>query len=248
MIKRYLKVWWLFTVSSFQIQLNVRWGLALFLFAKILRFATFTFFLIILLNSTKVLAGYSLDQTILFFLSFNFLDILSQLLFREVYRFRPTVLSGTFDFYLIKPINPLFRSLFTGPDLLDFVTFIPLELKFFIISASSLETHSLFGIAPSEFVLQIDCFEISLRIWQFFPIGFYGNPIRNDFYVILIAYLICAYNSDSGNVIFFAVGNFHSEKKFKLSLNGRSLKIWRAQYSILLYLDLALSFELILDD
>ena len=133
-MKKYLKVWWLFTVSSFQIQLNVRWGLALFLFAKILRFAIFTFFLVILLNSTKVLAGYSLDQTILFFLSFNFLDILSQLLLREVYRFRSVVLSGTFDFYLIKPINPLFRSLFTGPDLLDFVILIPLifTIIFFI--------------------------------------------------------------------------------------------------------------------
>ncbi len=125
-MKKYLKVWWLFTASSCQVQLNIRWGLALFLVAKVLRFFTFTFFLVILLSSTKVLAGYSLDQTILFFLSFNLLDILSQLLFREVYRFRSAVLAGTFDFYLSKPINPLFRSLFTGPDLLDFITLIPL--------------------------------------------------------------------------------------------------------------------------
>lgn len=126
MIKRYLRIWWLFSIASFQTQLNVRWGLALFLIAKVLRFATFTFFLVVLLKTTKVLAGYSLDQTILFFLSFNLLDILSQLFFREVYRFRQAVLFGNFDFYLIKPINPLFRSLFAGPDLLDFITLIPL--------------------------------------------------------------------------------------------------------------------------
>ncbi len=134
MIKKYLKIWWLYAVASIQIQLNVRWGLALFLIAKLLRFATFTLFLVILLSSTKLLAGYNLDQTILFFLSFNLLDILSQLLFREVYRFRGVVLSGSFDFYLIKPINPLFRSLLTGPDLLDFVTLLPLVLAiiFFI--------------------------------------------------------------------------------------------------------------------
>ncbi|MBI2196320.1 ABC-2 family transporter protein [Candidatus Daviesbacteria bacterium] len=127
-MKKYLKVWWLYTINSFEVQLNVRWGLILFLFAKILRFAAFAFFLVVLVSSTKVLAGYSLDQVILFFLSFNLLDILSQLLFREVYRFRAAVVSGNFDFYLIKPLNPLFRSLFTGADLLDFITLIPLLL------------------------------------------------------------------------------------------------------------------------
>lgn len=134
MIKRYLKIWWLFTINSFQTQLSVRWGLALFLIAKILRFALFLTFLIILVKGTKSFAGYNLDQVILFFLSFNFLDILSQLLFRDVYRFRAMVLSGNFDFYLIHPVNSLLRSLFAGPDLLDFFTLIPLTFAiiFFI--------------------------------------------------------------------------------------------------------------------
>lgn len=147
MIKRYLKVWWLYTAASLQIQLNIRWGLAIFLIAKILRFATFTFFLVILLHSTKVLAGYKLDQVILFFLTFNLLDILSQLLFREVYRFRGIVLSGSFDFYLVKPISPLFRGLLTGPDLLDFVTLIPLlfAIIFFINKLNLLNFFSLSG-------------------------------------------------------------------------------------------------------
>ncbi|MBI4035480.1 ABC-2 family transporter protein [Candidatus Daviesbacteria bacterium] len=139
-MKRYLKLWWLFASAAFQIQLNIRWGLIIFLLAKILRFTTFIFLLVILLQSTKVLAGYTLDQVLLFFLSFNFLDILSQLLFREVYRFRPKVLSGTFDFYLIKPISPLFRSLLTGPDLLDFITLIPLiaAIVYFVNKLNSL--------------------------------------------------------------------------------------------------------------
>lgn len=133
-MKKYFKIWWIFTLNSFQTQLNIRWGLALFLVAKVLRFGAFAFFLIILLKSTKVLAGYNLEQTILFFLSFNLIDIISQLLFREVYRFRSAILSGTFDFYLIRPINPLFRSLFTGADLLDLLTLIPLLIAiiFFI--------------------------------------------------------------------------------------------------------------------
>lgn len=126
---KYLKLWWLFTINSFQVQLNIRWAFILFILAKILRFATFIFFLVILVRSTKVLAGYNLDQVILFFFSFNLLDIISQLLLREVYRFRAVIISGNFDYYLCKPINPLFRSLFTGADLFDFITLVPLLIS-----------------------------------------------------------------------------------------------------------------------
>ena len=125
-MKKYLRVWWTFAINSLQIQLMVRWAVVLFLFGKILRFAIFTFFIVILLTKTKVFAGYSLNQTLFFYLSFNLIDVLAQLLFREVYRFRPAVVNGTFDFYLIKPYNALFRALTSGPDLLDFITLIPL--------------------------------------------------------------------------------------------------------------------------
>lgn len=128
---KYLKVWWLFTINSFQVQLNIRWAFVLFLLAKILRFSAFIFFLIVLVKSTKVLAGYNLDQVILFFLSFNLLDIVSQLLLREVYRFRAVIISGNFDYYLLKPLNPLFRSLFTGADLFDLLTLVPLVFAIF---------------------------------------------------------------------------------------------------------------------
>lgn len=125
-MKKYLKVWLRFAINGFQSQLSVRWSLFIFLLGKVFRFGVFTFFIILLLNKTRALAGYNLNQTIFFFLSFNLIDIISQLLFREVYRFRQTVISGNFDFYLIKPINALFRSLFGGPDLIDFITLIPL--------------------------------------------------------------------------------------------------------------------------
>lgn len=130
-MKKYTKVWFLYAMNSFQVQMNVRWVLILFLLAKILRFFIFSLFIVILVGKTKVLAGYSLNQTIFFFLSFNLIDIFTQLLFREVYRFRPAVVSGNFDFYLSKPLNPLFRALVTGPDILDFFTLIPLVLATF---------------------------------------------------------------------------------------------------------------------
>lgn len=147
-MQKYLKVWWLSTSNMFQTQLVVaRWGLLLFLFAKILRFATFTFFIVILLTNTKVLAGYSLGQIVLFFLSFNLLDIVSQLLFREVYRFRTVIISGNFDFYLVKPLNPLFKSLLTGTDLLDLITVIPIIIAiiYFINKLHLFNTLNLAG-------------------------------------------------------------------------------------------------------
>lgn len=125
-MKKYLKVWWRFAVNSIQTQMMVRWALGIFLFGKALRFIIFGLFIWVLLYKTQSLAGYTFHQTMFFYLSFNLVDILAQLIFREVYRFRPTVVSGTFDFYLIKPYNALFRALTSGPDLLDFISLVPL--------------------------------------------------------------------------------------------------------------------------
>lgn len=125
-MKKYFNVWLRLAFNGFQTQTQARFAMVIFLVGKILRFFVYTFFIIILVQKTTVLAGYSLDQTIFFFLSFNLVDILSQLFFREVYRFRQAVVMGTFDFYLVKPINSLFRSLLGGPDLIDFITLIPL--------------------------------------------------------------------------------------------------------------------------
>lgn len=160
MIRKYSKVWWLYAINSFQTQLNVRWGLLLFLIAKILRFAMYILFIVILLTKTHLLAGYSLDQMILFFLSFNLVDMLAQLTLREVYRFRAQIISGNFDFYLIKPVNPLFRSLFGGPDLLDFITLIPLiwAIAFFI---NKLGLLNLFSLVSYVFMILVG-FSIAL--------------------------------------------------------------------------------------
>lgn len=126
MIKKYFKIWWIFAFNSMQSQLTSRWIIVLFLISKIIRFAMFIVFILVLLKKTQLLAGYNLNQTLFFFLSFNFLDTLVQTIFREVYNFRPAIVNGTFDFYLIRPFNPLFRALFGGPDLIDLLLLIPL--------------------------------------------------------------------------------------------------------------------------
>ena len=101
-------------------------ALLIFLVGKILRFGFFLGFLFFLLKGTDNLAGYSLNQTIFFFLTFTLIDTLSQFFFREVYRFRPQIVSGDFDLVLAKPINSLFRSLLGGADVIDLITIPPL--------------------------------------------------------------------------------------------------------------------------
>ena len=144
-MSKYFTVWLRFAINGFQTQLSNRFALVVFLLGKILRFGIFTFFIVILVSKTQALVGYSLDQTIFFFLSFNLIDVLSQLIFREVYRFRQAVVLGTFDFYLVKPINALFRSLMGGPDVLDFITLVPL-IGVIIFYIHRLQIYSLSSI------------------------------------------------------------------------------------------------------
>lgn len=114
------------TYDSFSAVLGERLALLFFLIGKIIRFLFFLGFLYFLILGTQNLAGYSSNQAIFFFLVFNVVDVLAQFLFREVYRFRPKIISGDFDLTLVKPANALFISLMGGADIIDFITIPPL--------------------------------------------------------------------------------------------------------------------------
>jgi ABC-2 type transport system permease protein len=118
------------------VTMTQRLGLLVFLLGKILRFALFLIFLIVLLKGTNTLAGYNLNQTVFFFLTFNLIDVISQFLFREVYRFRKYIVTGSFDLSLVKPISALFRSLMGGADIIDLITIPPLIIALFIVGRS----------------------------------------------------------------------------------------------------------------
>lgn len=123
---KYFKVWFRLTINSFSLELTSRTTAILFILGKFIRFGFFLLFLVILLDKTKALAGFGTWQVILFFLTFNLIDTVSQFFFREVYRFRHYVVSGNLDLILVKPMSSLFRSLTGGADLMDFLTIPPL--------------------------------------------------------------------------------------------------------------------------
>lgn len=162
---KYFKVWRLLTMHSFSIATISRFGALLFMTGKIIRFFFFLSFLFLLLTKTEALVGFSIWQVVFFFLTFNLIDSVSQFFFREVYRFRQQVVTGTFDLVLIKPVSPLFRSLFGGADFLDLITLIPLA-GFMIYAAGKLGPLDL-GSIVLYLVLVLNGFILALSFHIF---------------------------------------------------------------------------------
>jgi len=125
---KYISLWIRVTLQTTQVALASRLGVTLFTVGKLLRFVFFMVFLSLITSKTKTLGGYTIWEVILFFLTFNLIDIIAQFLWREVYRFRSYIVSGSFDMVLTKPISPLLRILFGGSDVLDLLTLVPLLL------------------------------------------------------------------------------------------------------------------------
>src|SRR5581483_7288926 len=63
---------------------------------------------------------------VLFFMTFNFIDVGGQFLFRGLYGVKSLIDEGDFDKILTQPANPLFRISVMGMDLLDLLTLFPI--------------------------------------------------------------------------------------------------------------------------
>src|SRR4051812_26464577 len=90
-----------------------------YLLGKLTRAAFFLIFLVAIFKHTDALVGYTLEQAALFFLTFNIVDIVAQLFFRGIYGIRSIVRDGELDFFLIQPLNVLYRVSFNTVDFLD---------------------------------------------------------------------------------------------------------------------------------
>lgn len=202
-MKKYFIIWLKYTLGAMQIAFASRIGAAIFLFGKVLRFFFYLFFIFILFSKTKLLGGYTLWQMIFFFMTYNLIDTIPQFLFRDVYRFRGQIVNGFFDHTLLKPISPLFKSLFGGSDMLDFFN---LFLILFMLGVSLQHVGSLafinilvyillvfnsciIALAFHIFVLSLGILttEVDNAVWLYrdltqmgrFPITIYAQPVRN---------------------------------------------------------------------
>lgn len=82
-----------------------------FLSGKIIRFLFFLALIFSLFVNTSSFLGYNKWEFVLVFLTFNLVDLFTQIFFRGVYFFPEQVLKGNFDYSLVKPMNPLFAAL-----------------------------------------------------------------------------------------------------------------------------------------
>jgi len=159
-IKRYITIWWKLTLGTSQIAFQSRFGALLFLLGKLLRYVFFLFFLVVLVNKTKYIAGYSFWEIVLFYATFNLLDTLPQFFFRNVYRFRQQILNGYFDNLLLKPLPSLFHPLFGGSDILD-LFIVALSIGFIYYAGLHIQNITPLGIL-TYILLVLNGFLISL--------------------------------------------------------------------------------------
>lgn len=125
LMKKYIVVWWRLAQMSFMMQCSTQLGSLGWLGGKCIRLAFFLIFLVAIYKHVPSVAGYSILEVAFFFLTFNVVDIVAQLFFRGIYGVGRDIREGDMDFYLIQPINPLFRISSNLIDFLDFLTLLP---------------------------------------------------------------------------------------------------------------------------
>jgi ABC-2 type transport system permease protein len=122
---KYPRIWWRLALMSLKTQMSNPVASIGYLLGKLFRLVFFIIFLLAIFRHTDQLAGYSLEEAALFFLTFNAVDILAQLFFRGIYGIRSIVRDGDFDYFLIQPTHLILRVCFSTVDFLDIGTFLP---------------------------------------------------------------------------------------------------------------------------
>jgi len=208
-MKKNLKLFFLFSKFSLKNTFQTSLGAAFFLMGKIIRFAFFFFLIYLIFSKTQLVRGYSLPQAIIFYLTFNLVDTVSQIMFREVYRFRYQVISGSFDLTLTKPIHPFIKILIGGVDFLDLILLIPYIILLIVfishipvITAKSIAGYFLLLIGSFMIATAFHIIVLALGILTTqvdhtimiyrdltslgrFPMAIYHEPIRSIFTFIL---------------------------------------------------------------
>jgi ABC-2 type transport system permease protein len=123
---KYWRVWKQLMKNATNSYLSNRIDSLFYFFGKVVRFVFFFILIVSLFRFTSSIAGYSKQEVIIFFLTFNLVDVIAQAIFRGIYTFSDEIKRGNFDFVLSKPINPLFYSMNKLADILDFVFLIPI--------------------------------------------------------------------------------------------------------------------------
>ncbi|MFN0118354.1 MAG: ABC transporter permease [Elusimicrobiota bacterium] len=126
MLQFYLHVWFRLVMNSFKTQMATPLGSVGYLIGKLLRIGFFLGYLTALFGKVPILNGYGAPEIVLFFMTFNLIDVGGQFLFRGIYGIKSLIEEGDFDKYLTQPVHLLFRISVMGTDFLDLLTLVPI--------------------------------------------------------------------------------------------------------------------------
>ncbi len=201
-LRKYWTIWLRTASMAMQAQLSYRLGSFGFLLGKMIRLVFFFAFMAAVFQHVETVAGYSLVETALFFMTFNLVDMAAQIFFRGVYGARRTVSEGDFDFYLVQPCSPLFRMTCSTVDFLDVVTIVPVVVMTGMVFARlpplGWERYAAYGLLLANGValifaihvlvagLAVRTQELESAIWIYrdimfmgkFPVDVYAPAVR----------------------------------------------------------------------
>lgn len=125
-MKKYFKIWKRLSFNAAASYMSNRIEYGSFFLGKFIRFGFFILLIFTIFNYTDSLVGYDKHQALLFFLTFNLLDVAAQAFFRGIYKFKDDIKTGNFDYVLSKPVNSLFYSMSRLTDVIDLIFLIPI--------------------------------------------------------------------------------------------------------------------------
>jgi ABC-2 type transport system permease protein len=211
----YWQIWKTIAKYTFAETFLNRWMNILFFAGKFIRFGMLLAFLLVIQSNINGFAGYTSNQIVVFFLTYQVIDTITQVLYRGVYIFSSQVKSGELDFYLMKPVNTLFRILTGKPDIIDAIFFAPqmiLSIWLIIHLTSSITVASFLAylllilngfLIATAFHIFVICLgilttEVDNAIMLYrdtnnlarFPIDLYREPMRTALFFLVPVGLI----------------------------------------------------------
>jgi len=255
-LRQYFEIFYLLSSYSITIATQSKASTILFFVAKMIRFAMFFFFIYYLVSNTKTLKSYSVDEALIFFMTFNIIDSLSQAMFREVYRFRQMVVSGELNSVLVKPYPILLRVLIGGVDPMDLLISVGyMILAGYMIHATgavsvfsglvyiglilnSLVLATAFHIAVLGFAIMTTDVDHSILIYRDltsagrFPLEIYREPLRSFLTFVVPVGIMMSYPSQA---LFGTLSLLHGAGGIAISIVTMLFSLYFWQYSLRKY-------------
>lgn len=215
---RYIKIWRKLSALAIGSYLSNRIDASSYLIGKLIRFFAFVLFIVTIFNFSDTMVGYGKYEVLLFFLTFNLVDVLPQAFFRGIYLFRQQVIKGDFDYALARPVNPLFYTLTQLTDILDIIFLLPIVSLIIytigklgiIVTLGGVLTYIIFVIISQLIIIAIHILSACVTIWTLeseniiwfyresmtigrFPPEVYGKAIQFVFTFIMPVIMVVAF-------------------------------------------------------